>query len=103
MPTFVVIFEDDLTAPMPDHLNAEHRAHFLGLGERAILGGPTMTDDGKLSGRLLIGEFPSLEEARAWAASEPLVLCGRVKNWRASPFVVVQDKGEFTAPPGHGG
>src|SRR5262245_20761136 len=99
MPAFAVIFEDDVSIEVPPDLGARHREHFTGLGERAILGGPTLNDDQTLSSRLLIGEFASLQDARAWAAAEPFVQYGRSKVSRVSPFVPVQEKGVFTPPP----
>ena len=99
MPAFAVIFDDDTAVAVPDEVGARHREHFLGLGERAILGGPTFGDDQVLNGRLLIGEFASLEAAKAWAAAEPFVTFGRSKIARVAPMTVVQDKGKVTLPP----
>ena len=100
MPAFVVIFEDDVSVAVPDEVGTRHRQHFVDLGERAILGGPTFTDEQALNGRLLIGEFASLEEARAWAAAEPFVQFGRSTLTRVAPFAVVQEKGRITPLPG---
>jgi uncharacterized protein YciI len=99
MPLFAMIFQDDLGVDVTDDVGARHREHFLGLGERAVLGGPTFNDEQALNGRLLIGEFPGLDEAKAWAAAEPFVQFGRSRISQVSAFVLVQDRGRFIPPP----
>ena len=96
MPAFALIFEDDPVRPVADALRLVHRDYFLGLGERAALGGPTFGEDGKVSGRLLVADFPSLDDARAWAEGEPLVKAGSSKLVKATAMVVAQKDGKFT-------
>jgi len=97
MPAFVVIFDDDDPAvTVSDALGQAHVAYFLALGERAILGGAMLNDEGGAKARLLVGDFPSIEEARAFAANEPLAAAGRVKGWRVEPFFVAQERGVHT-------
>ncbi len=99
MPAFAVIFEDDLAVEVPDDVGARHRDHFVGLGARAILGGPTFGESQALDGRMLIGEFASLEEARAWADAEPFVVFGRSKVVRVTAITIVQERGKVSLPP----
>ncbi len=96
MPTFALIFEDDPARPVGDELRLVHRDYFLGLGDRAMVGGPTFGEDGKVSGRLMVGDFPSLADARAWAADEPLVVAGSSRLAKATAMVVAQKDGVFT-------
>ena len=97
MPAFVVIFDDDdLSVAISEPVSNAHVAHFLALGERAILGGAMLNDEGTAKARLLVGEFASVEEARAFAATEPLVVAGRVKGWRVEPFFIAQERGVHT-------
>lgn len=97
MPAFVVIFDDDdPAATVSDAVGEAHVAYFLALGERAILGGAMLDDEGGAKARLLVGEFPSIEAARAFAGNEPLVLAGRVTGWRVEPFFIAQERGVHT-------
>ena len=100
MPTFALIFEDDPAKPVDADLRLVHRDYFLGLGERAIVGGPTFGEDGKVSGRLLVGDFPALADARNWAVNEPLVVAGSSKLLKATAMVVAQKDGQFTPVKG---
>ena len=96
MPTFVLIFEDDQTVPIEAELRARHVAYLQSLGEYAILAGPTFDTDQKVTGRVIVGEFASLDNARAFADAEPLVIAGRSRVSRAQSMVVVQKDGVFT-------
>lgn len=96
MSTFVLIFEDDPARLIDADLRVAHREYFLGLGDRAIVGGPTFGEDGKVSGRVMVGDFPSLEDARIWAAGEALIKAGCSKLSKASAMVIVQKDGTFT-------
>ena len=102
MAAFVLIFEDDLSVPIQEQVGERHTQHFLALGERAILGGPTFGEDKEVNGRLLVADFASLEEARAWARAEPLVQSGRVLRWRATAMTIVQQMGAYVPMEGHG-
>ena len=97
MPAFVVIFDDDDPAvTVSDAVSQAHVAYFLALGERAILGGAMLNDEGTAKARLLVGDFPTREAADAFAANEPLVLAGRVTGWRVEPFFIAQERGMHT-------
>ena len=96
MPAFLLVFDDDPAFTVSDALRAEHAKYFLGRGSQAIIGGPTFDDQQQVSGRVLVAEFPSIHEARAWAADEPLVKVGRVKAWRLQAMAVVQKDGVYT-------
>jgi uncharacterized protein YciI len=100
LPTFVLIFEDDAGVSVDPDLRGRHVEHLKSLGEQAILGGPTFSEDQQVTGRVIVGEFATLEDARAFAAAEPLVMAGRARLWRAAPFAIVQKDGVFRAPGG---
>ena len=99
MPTFVLIFEDDPSVAVAAELRATHVAYLQSLGAQAVLSGPTFGEDQAVTGRVIVGEFPTLSDARAFADAEPLVLAGRAKVWRAAAMAVVQKDGVFK-PPG---
>ena len=100
MPTFVLIFEDDPSVAVAAELRATHVAYLQSLGAQAVLAGPTFGEDQAVTGRVIVGDFPTLADARAFADAEPLVLAGRAKVWRAAAMAVVQKDGVFKPPGG---
>ncbi len=96
MPAFVLIFEDILDFQVDPAVRAVHVDYLKSLGEQAIVAGPTFGEDQKITGRVVVADFPSLEDARAFAAEEPLVKAGRVLRWRVSSMAIVQKDGVFT-------
>ena len=95
MPAFMILFDDALDVAEADPaLRDEHIAYFLAAGPKVILGA-ALSEGGNPSGRLLVGEFASLEAARAFAENEPLVKAGRVRQWRATAAAVVQKDGAY--------
>ena len=100
MPTFVLIFEDDASVAVAPELRATHVAYLQSLGAQAVLAGPTFGEDQSVTGRVIVGDFPTLDDARAFADAEPLVLAGRAKVWRAAAMAVVQKDGVFKPPGG---
>lgn len=79
-------------------LRAEARAaHLARLQDlvsegRVLVAGPHPVVDSRdpgaagFSGSLVVVEFPSLEEARTWAESDPYVAAGVYKNVSVKPF-----------------
>ncbi len=76
-------------AVRPRHLE---RAQALLAEGRLILGGPLPAIDSPdpgpagFSGSLIVAEFPSLEEARAWAEADPYVTEGVFARLTVKPF-----------------
>jgi uncharacterized protein len=74
----------------PEHLA---RAQELVAAGRLLLGGPCPTIDSPdpgpagYYGSLIVAEFDSLEEARAWIAADPYVTSGVFESWDVRPFV----------------
>ena len=95
MPTFIVIFEDDPAVAVAPELRATHVDYLKSLGAQAVLAGPTFDEDQAVTGRVVVGEFPTLADARAFAEAEPFVKAGRAKVSRAAAMVVVQKDGVF--------
>ncbi len=76
-------------AARPDHLA---RLQALQAEGRLILAGPHPAIDSEdpgpagFSGSLVVAEFPSLEEARAWADADPYVAAGVYARVTVKPF-----------------
>ena len=100
MPTFVLIFEDEPTVAVAPELRAAHVAYLQSLGAQAVLSGPTFSEDQAVIGRVIVADFPSLQDARAFADAEPLVKAGRAKVWRAAAMTVIQKDGVFKTAGG---
>ena len=62
---------------------------------RILLAGPRPAIDSPdpgpagMEGSLIVADFDSLEEARAWAESDPYVLAGVYESVEVSPFIKV--------------
>ena len=76
----------------PAHLE---RIRVLLDGGRLLLAGPLPAIDAPdpgpagCAGSLIVAEFPSLEEARAWVAADPYVTAGVFGSVDVHPFVKV--------------
>lgn len=90
------IFADDVDgsldarlASRPAHLE---RLQALRADGRLVLAGPHPAidcedpGDAGFTGSLIVAEFPSLEDARAWAAADPFVESGVYKTVTVKPF-----------------
>jgi len=79
-------------AVRPAHLA---RAKSLADSGRMLVAGPCPAIDSPdpgpagFSGSLIIAEFASLEDARAWLAADPYVTSGVFESWDVKPFVRV--------------
>ena len=87
MPMFVVegLDRKDVGALRELH-RAAHVAHLLALGERFVIGGPILDDDGGEIGSLMVVEAEDRKAANAIAGSDPFVVEGvfgkvSVKRW----------------------
>lgn len=73
----------------PDHVA---RLRALSDEGRLLVAGPHPAVDSSdpgpagFTGSLLIVDFPSLEEARAWADDDPYVAAGVIRNVTVKPF-----------------
>ena len=76
----------------PDHLERVTRLVNEG---RILLAGPRPAIDSPdpgpagFEGSLIVADFDSLEEAKAWAESDPYVLAGVYESVDVSPFIQV--------------
>lgn len=76
-------------AARPDHLE---RLQVLQKEGRLVLAGPHPAIDSPdpgpagFSGSLVVAEFPSLEEAQAWADADPYVTAGVYAEVSVKPF-----------------
>jgi uncharacterized protein YciI len=78
-------------------VRAEHlaRARVLADAGRMILGGPCPAIDSPdpgpagFSGSVIVAEFDSLADARAWIAADPYVSAGVFESWDVRPFLKV--------------
>lgn len=72
----------------------EHVARLNALKDegRLVIAGPNPAIDSEdpgeagFSGSIIIAEFPSLEEAQAWADADPYVACGAYASVSVKPF-----------------
>ena len=77
------------TAARPEHLA---RLHALRDAGRLLLAGPCPAIDAEdpgpagFTGSIVIAEFPSLADARAWAAEDPYVAAGVYQRVEVRPF-----------------
>lgn len=73
----------------PDHVN---RLLALKDAGRLVLAGPNPAIDSDdpgengFTGSIIIAEFTSLEEARAWAEADPYIVAGVYKSVEVKPF-----------------
>jgi hypothetical protein len=80
---------DKRLAARPPHLE---RLQALQAAGRLILAGPCPAIDNNdpgpagFSGSLIVAEFPSLDEAKAWAAADPYVAAGVYAQVTVKPF-----------------
>ena len=80
---------DQRLAARPAHLE---RLHALQAAGRLVLAGPCPAIDSPdpgpagFSGSLIVAEFPSLEDARAWADADPYVAAGVYARVAVKPF-----------------
>ena len=90
MPLFVMIAKDkpgtgdQRTATRPVHLE-----HLKAMGEKLVLAGALMGEDGNPEGSLLVLEAESLEAAKATLLADPFIAEGifgsvDVKPWRVA-------------------
>ena len=90
MPLFVMIAKDrpgtgdKRTATRPVHMD-----HLTAMGEKLVLAGALMGEDGNPEGSLLVLEAASLEAAKATLLADPFVAEGifgavEVKPWRVA-------------------
>lgn len=78
-------------------VRAEHLARARALVEagRMIVAGPCPAIDAPdpgpagFAGSVIVAEFNSLEEARAWIEADPYVTAGVFESWDVRPFLKV--------------
>jgi uncharacterized protein YciI len=78
-------------------VRAEHlsRARVLADAGRMILAGPCPAIDSPdagpagFSGSVIVAEFDSLDDARAWIEADPYVTAGVFESWDVRPFLKV--------------
>ncbi len=56
---------------------AAHLAHLQSIGDKVLMAGPTLSDDGQaMTGSLLVLDFASRAETEAFCAKDPYALAG---------------------------
>jgi hypothetical protein len=95
---YAIISEDvDDSGPLRKQARERHLERLHGLRDqgRLILAGPhpavDTEDPGEagFTGSLVVAEFDSLDEARAWADADPYVEAGVYRNVTVKPFKAV--------------
>lgn len=96
---YYAIISDDIPDSMPLRTRARPahiaRLEALKAEGRLLAAGPTPVADcddlavAGVSGSLVIAEFPSLEEARAWADADPYVDAGIYDRYSVKPYKIV--------------
>jgi len=90
------IIAEDGSGSLPKRLNARpdhlQRLQHLQNEGRLVIAGPHPAIDSEdpgeagFSGSLIVAEFASLEEARAWADADPYVAAGVYRTVQVKPF-----------------
>lgn len=93
---YYVVFATDVDNTLDKRLAARpaHVARLQQLKDegRLLVAGPLPAIDNEdpgtagYSGSLIVAEFPSLEEARAWASVDPYVTAGVYADVKVKPF-----------------
>ena len=92
---YAIISEDvDASLPLRARARADHLARLETLRDegRLVLAGPhpavDSDDPGEagFTGSLVVAEFPSLDDARAWADADPYVAAGVYRQVVVKPF-----------------
>ena len=92
---YAIISEDNVNSlPLRVTAREAHLARLKALAAegRLLIAGPHPTVDADdpgeagFTGSLVVAEFPSLEEARAWADKDPYVAAGVYKEVKVKPF-----------------
>lgn len=92
---YAIISQDvDNSLPLRKGARADHLARLNQLKDqgRLLLAGPHPAVDSEdpgeagFSGSLVVAEFPSLEEAKAWAETDPYVTAGVYASVQVKPF-----------------
>lgn len=92
---YTIVSEDvEDSLPLRKEARAAHleRLEALKTEGRLILAGPNPAVDSDdpgpagFSGSLIVAEFPSLEDARAWADADPYVTAGVYRSVTVKPF-----------------
>lgn len=76
MPYAVHYLDKDDAGDIRQQHREAHIAYRKGLGERLLLAGPLLSEDGKAAGSLVLLEAGNLAEARAIAESDPYAAAG---------------------------
>lgn len=65
---------------------AAHRDYMASFGERVLLGGPVLNEDGTSRGGLMVIEAENEDEVRAILASDPFEIAGLSTTIHVYPF-----------------
>ncbi len=64
-----------------------HLAHLRGIGDRILVAGPLLGDDGQtMIGSLLVIDFPDRKAAEAFAANDPYAKAGLFQSVTVTPW-----------------
>lgn len=94
-----VVYSQDVenSLPLRKQARAAHLARLQQLTDegRLLVAGPCPAIDSKdpgeagFTGSVVIAEFPSLEDAQAWADADPYMDAGVYKNVTVKPYIKV--------------
>ncbi|GAC23845.1 MAG: hypothetical protein CL579_18445 [Alteromonadaceae bacterium] len=94
-----VVYSQDVenSLPLRKQARAAHLARLQQLSDegRLLVAGPCPAIDSKdpgeagFTGSVVIAEFPSLEDAQAWADADPYMDAGVYKNVTVKPYIKV--------------
>ncbi|MEM5496399.1 YciI family protein [Paraglaciecola mesophila] len=94
-----VVYSQDVenSLPLRRQARAAHLARLQQLSDegRLLVAGPCPAIDSKdpgeagFTGSVVIAEFPSLEDAQAWADADPYMDAGVYKNVTVKPYIKV--------------
>lgn len=94
-----VVYSQDVenSLPLRKQARAAHLARLQQLSDegRLLVAGPCPAIDSKdpgeagFTGSVVIAEFPSLENAQAWADADPYMDAGVYKNVTVKPYIKV--------------
>ncbi|MEE9330518.1 MAG: YciI family protein [Parvularculaceae bacterium] len=69
---------------------AEHLGYFESAGEKGILAGPMLDEEGRPMGSMIIIEAENLDAAKAFAANDPYAKAGLFEATEVRPYKLVK-------------
>ncbi|GHA23624.1 hypothetical protein GCM10007989_18890 [Devosia pacifica] len=90
---FYALIADDTDDPQKRmDARSDHLKHLDVLGDRLVLAGPFITENGAMTGSFMVIEADSQAEAEAIYAEDPYVKSGVFANYTVRPFKLTINK-----------